>query len=334
MTESTLDRARAGDAQAFQELIAPHVRELRLHCYRMLGSLTDADDVVQESLVAAWAGLAGFQQRASLRTWLYRITTNRCLNWIRAARRRIPEEPVPPFRPPEPTRRRGVRWLQPCPHDLIENVVEPGPGPDVRFVSRETVELAFIAALQALPPRQAATLVLRDVLGFSGEEVAAMLGTTATAIKGALQRARRSLDRRGRDGSEAAPAPGSPVELDVARRFAEAFTGDDVDEVIGLLTDDAWLAMPPAPHEYQGASAIAAFLRASATWRGTRRVQLVSTRANTQPAFGCYLADSPGENAQPIGLVVLTLRADCVRAITRFLDADLPRRFGLHPPAP
>ncbi|SFQ72986.1 RNA polymerase sigma-70 factor, ECF subfamily [Amycolatopsis arida] len=330
MSQDTLDRARAGDEQAFRELTEPYRRELRLHCYRILGSLTDAEDVLQETLIAAWRGLTGFAGRASVRTWLYRIATNRCLNALREAGRRRPPEPVPPFDPPEPTRRGDTTWLQPYPDTMLDRVADHAPGPETRYHSREAVELAFVAALQHLPPRQAATLVLRDVLGFSTAEVADMLGTSATAIKGALQRARTRLDqRRHTIDPERVPLPGSPEERHLTRRFADAFTSGDVDGVVTLLTDDAWLVMPPAPHEYHGPPAIAAFLTMFTTWRGRRRFRLTPTRANTQPALGCHLTEPGGSTAHPAGLLVLTLEVDRIRTVTWFLGDDLPRRFGL-----
>jgi RNA polymerase sigma-70 factor (TIGR02960 family) len=336
VSQVTLDRARTGDAQAFEALMAPYVRELQLHCYRMLGSLSDAEDILQETLIAAWRGLDGFAGQASLRAWLYRIATNRCLNLLRDATRRRPPEPVPPFDPPEPTRRGEVTWLQPYPDTLFEQVADRAPGPEARYQGREAIELAFIAALQRLPPRQAAILLLRDVLGYTGAEAAAMLGTTQTAVKGALQRARASLDHHLAEvvGRERTPTPGSPQERELARRFADAYAADDIDGVIALLTDDAWLAMPPAPHEYQRPAAIADFLRASATWRRRRgfRLRLAPTRANTQPAFGCLIADDAAEHQA--GLVVLTLRRNRISAITRFLDNDVSRRFGLPEPPP
>jgi len=325
-----LERARDGDEQAFGELSAPHLRELHLHCYRMLGSLVDAEDLLQDTLLAAWRGLDGFGARSSLRHWLYRIATNRCLNAIRDTKRRRPEEPIPPFDPPQPSRRGEVTWLQPYPDAWLALAADQAPGPEMEYLARETVELAFIAALQRLPPRQTATVLLCDVLGFSTAEVAAMLDTSATAVKGALQRARASLEQsRTATGRGSARRPGSPQEQDLARRFAQAFTADDIHAIVDLLTDDAWLAMPPAPHEYHGPTAITAFLRASADWRAKRRLRLVPTGANTQPAFGCFLDDLDAPTAHPSGVLVLTVSNDRISAITRFLDGDLNRLFGV-----
>jgi RNA polymerase sigma-70 factor (TIGR02960 family) len=323
VSEAVLQRARAGDDEAFRELTAPYVGELRLHCYRILGSFTDAEDLLQETLLAAWRGLGGFASRASLRAWLYRIATNRCLN---AVRRRPPPEPVAPFAPPEPSRRGEVTWLQPYPDTLLEQVADPAPGPEARYTAREATELAFITALQRLPPRQAAVLVLRDVLGYSTDEVAEMLDTSPTAVKGVLQRARAGVGPR---SSTASRQPGSAAERALAGRFADAFTADNIDGVVALLTDDAWLAMPPAPHEYHGPAAIAAFLRASHDWRQPRRLRLVATHANTQPAYGLYLTDPRPPVARFAGLLVLTPTADRIGAITRFLDRDLTHRFSL-----
>jgi RNA polymerase sigma-70 factor (TIGR02960 family) len=324
--QTTLERARDGDERAFRELTDPYRRELQVHCYRMLGSLTDAEDMLQETLLAAWRGLAEFQERASVRTWLYRIATNRCLNALRSAGRRVPTEPVPPFQPPEPSRRGEVTWLQPYPDALLEGIADPAPGPEARYQATEAVELAFVAGLQRMPPRQAAALVLRDVLGFGTVEVAGMLGTSHTAVKGALQRARAALDR---DRAGPAPRPGSATEQDLARRFADAYVAADLTRVVALLTDDAWLSMPPAPHEYHGVDAIAAFLRASFAYRGDRRVRLLPARANTQPAFGSYLTGPAEPAATPAGLFVLTMAGDHIQAVTRFhLDALYPR-FGL-----
>jgi RNA polymerase sigma-70 factor (TIGR02960 family) len=323
----TAERASGADEQAFGELTGPYRRELLVHCYRMLGSLTDAEDALQETLLAAWRGLDDLRAEGALRPWLYRIATNHCLNSLRAGRRRVPAEPVPPFQPPEPTRRGEITWLQPYPDGWLEGIADSAPGPEARYQATEAVKLAFITALQRMPPRQAAALLLRDVLGFSAAEAAEMLGTSPTAVKGIVQRARASLARQ-RMGEEQA-RPGPAAERDLAARFARAYIAGDVDGVVALLTDDAWLSMPPAPHEYQGREAIAAFLRASFGYRGGRELLLLPARANGQPAFGSYLR-GPGEaGAVPAGLIVLTSGADGIRALTRFHAEQLYPRFGL-----
>ncbi|MBO0869239.1 MAG: RNA polymerase subunit sigma-70 [Micromonosporaceae bacterium] len=311
--------------QAFRRLVEAHRAELRLHCYRMLGSLTDAEDMLQETLLAAWRGLAGYQERASPRTWLYRIATNRCLNALRDAGRRVPAQPVPPFQPPEPSRRAELTWLQPYPDALLAGIPDAAPGPEARYQQAEAVQLAFIAALQRMPPRQAAVLLLRDVLGFATEEVAGMLGTGPTAVKGALQRARAALAT-----DRTPPArPGSAQQRAVAQRFASAYLAGDVDGVVALLTDDAWLSMPPAPHEYHGTDAIRAFLRASFGYRADRPVRLLPAHANTQSAYGSYLGEPGAPTAGPAGLFVLTVAGNRLSAVTRFHLDDLYPRFGL-----
>jgi RNA polymerase sigma-70 factor (TIGR02960 family) len=291
--------------QSFEELTAPYRRELHLHCYRMLGSTTDADDVLQETLLAAWRGLPDFQQRSSLRTWLYKIATNRCLNAIRDTKRRPPPEPLPPFDPPEPTRRGDVTWLQPYPDESLEGLL----------VKREHIELAFITALQRMPPRQAAALILIDVLDFTTAEVADLLDTTPMAIKGALQRARASLH-------SPPPPRDAETERDVARRFAKAFMADDIDTITTLLTDDAWLAMPPAPHEYVGPTAIAAFLRASAAARTGWTPLLEPIGENMHPAFTLLFVNE--SSSRYTGYLVLTVSGDRISTITRFIDRPWP----------
>jgi len=326
VTPSTPAAAQRSERD-FHELVEPYRRELHLHCYRMMGSVADAEDMLQETLIAAWRGLERFAGRSSVRTWLYRIATNCCLNAIRSSRRRVPAEPVPPFDPPPPSRRFEVAWLQPYPDALLDSVAGHEPGPADRWLSRETVELAFVTALQLLPPRQAAVLLLVDVLGFSTAEVAPMLDTTATATKGLLQRARAAVARPDLESSRSAD---TSREAEVARRFAHAFTHDDVDAVVALLTDDAWLAMPPAPHTYDGPAAVRGFLDTSVGWRsGQRRLTLIPTRANTQPAFGCYLADADAVEAYFTGIVVLTVRGDRVAGVTRFLDPELGKPFAM-----
>jgi RNA polymerase sigma-70 factor (TIGR02960 family) len=323
-----LSRARAGDESAFQELVDPYRRELHLHCYRILGSLQDAEDIVQETLLAAWRGLSGFEGRASLRAWLYRIATNRCLNALRDRKRR-PQEVPSMAEPPKPTRMAEPMWLDPYPDALLEGVADSAPGPDAQYETIESVGLAFSAALQHLPPRQRAALVLVDVLGYRNSEAAEMLETSETSIKGALQRARATLDARlPPAGRERAPLPGSLRERELVGRFAAAVEQGDTAGVISLLTNDAWLTMPPQPYEYQGGKAIATFLAERADRRGAN-LRLVPTRANGQPAFGCYLPDPHAPIARAYGIMVLTLTDDSISAITWFGERSLFAHFGL-----
>ena len=193
LEQAGLERARTGDEQAFREIIDPYRRELLAHCYRMLGSLTDAEDMLQETLLSAWRGLPRFEGRSSLRSWLYRIATNTCLNAMRSTARQVQTEPIPPFQPPEPTQRDEITWLQPYPDNLLDGIPDSAPGPEARYSQTEAIQLAFVAGLQRMPPRQAATILLRDVLGFGTDEVAAMLKTSQTAVKGTLQRGRAAL---------------------------------------------------------------------------------------------------------------------------------------------
>jgi RNA polymerase sigma-70 factor (TIGR02960 family) len=328
LTERLLARARAGDEHAFGELTDPHRRELQLHCYRIVGSVQDAEDLVQETLLAAWRGLERFQGRTSVRAWLYRISTNRCLNALRDSGRR-PQEVPSMVEPPEPTRRTEPIWLEPYPDVLLEGVADSSPGPETRYETREAIALAFVAALQHLPPRQRAVLVLRDVLGFHTAETADMLDSSDASVKGALQRARATLEARlPASDRERAPLPHSPHERELVGHFADAIEGGDIESIVSLLTDDAWLTMPPYPFEYQGHAAITAFLRDRARIRGAP-LRLVPTRANGQPAFGCYLPDKQAAIARPYGLMVLTLEGDRFSTITWFGDSSVFPYFGL-----
>jgi RNA polymerase sigma-70 factor (TIGR02960 family) len=327
-TEATLARARAGDEGAFLDLTEPHRRELQLHCYRILGSVQDAEDTVQETLLAAWRGLETFEGRASVRSWLYRIATNRCLNALRARSRR-PKEVQTMSGALEPTRLIEPVWLEPYPDVLLEGIPDRSPGPAARYEARESIELAFITALQTLPPRQRVALILCDVLGYRLAEAAAILETGEVAIKGALQRARAAL--RGRLPGverERPPRRDSASERRLVGRFADAVENGDVAEMVALLTDDARLTMPPLPLEYQGHDAIGGFLRHREEVRG-RPLRVVPTRANTQPAFGCYLPDRRTGIAQAHALFVLTLEGDQVSAITWFGDKSVFPHFGL-----
>jgi RNA polymerase sigma-70 factor (TIGR02960 family) len=324
-----LARARAGDESAFRELVSPYRRELHLHCYRILGSLQDAEDVLQETLLAAWRGLGGFEERASLRAWLYRIATNRSLNLLRDRRRR-PQEVPTMAQPPTPTRMAEPMWLDPYPDALLHEIVDTAPEPAARYETSESAGLAFAVALQHLPPRQRAALVLCEVLGYQASEVAEMLDTTETSVKSALQRARVTLDQRVRPGGrERAPLPGSARERELVGRFGTAVEQGDTDGLIALLTDDAWLTMPPQPYEYQGPPAIAGFIVHERGERHDANLRLVATRANGQPAFGCYLPDPHASVVRAYGLMVLTLAQDKVSAITWFGERSLLAHFGL-----
>ncbi|MGM1065154.1 sigma-70 family RNA polymerase sigma factor [Saccharothrix sp. Mg75] len=329
--DDLLVRARQGDGEAFRDLVEPYRHELQVHCYRVLGSAQDAEDLLQETLLAAWRGIGGFEGRASVRTWLYRIATNRCLNALRDASRRPSADaaPVPEVPLPEPSRRRAEpSWLTPYPDALLDEVADRAPGPEARYEARESVSLAFLAALQQLPPRQRVVLVLRDVLGFRAAEVADLLDATEDAVNGALKRARGTLARELPADRESAPLPGSPRERRLVADFARAFEAGDVDAVVALLTDDASLTMPPLPLEYLGREAVRRFLTEAAL-RGCRGHVLIPTRANGRPAFGCYLRDPRTPFLHAHGLLVLDLAGDRVSGMTRFLDNSLMASFGL-----
>jgi RNA polymerase sigma-70 factor, ECF subfamily len=278
--------------------------------------------------LAAWRGVERFDGRSSLRAWLYRIATNRCLNALRDKGRR-PREVQLIAEPPKPTRRSEPIWLEPYPDALLDTVADTSPEPEARYELKEAVGLAFVTGLQHLPPRQRAVLVLRDVLGFRATEVAEMLQSSEAAVKGALQRARAALETRLPAGDrERAPLPPSARERELVGRFADAVESGDVDGVVTLLTDEAWLTMPPQPFEYQGHTSIAGFLRDRAALRG-RPLRLAPTRANGQPAFGCYLPDAQTATARAYGLMVLTLQGDQISTITWFGDSSVFPHFGL-----
>jgi RNA polymerase sigma-70 factor, ECF subfamily len=327
VTEQTLNRARAGDEEAFRELTDPYRRELHVHIYRIVGSPQDAEDLLQETLLSAWRGLGAFEGRASVRAWLYRIATNRSLDALRASRRR-PEDMQRMTEMPEPTRYGEAIWLEPFPDVLIEGIPDQAPGPDVRYEAKEAIALAFIVGLQHLPPQQRAVLVLRDVLGFRAGEVAEMLETTEASVNSLLRRAREAFEHRlPASGRERAPLPNSKLERDIVGRFADAIQTGDIEAVVALLTDDAWLTMPPEPYEYQGPRTIGAFLHDRTVLRGAPR--LVPTRANTQPAFGCYFPSPQTDIARPSALLVLTLEGDRISAITWFGGSSVFPHFGL-----
>ena len=333
MTADLVTRARAGDGEAFRELTEPHRRELQAHCYRMLGSFQDAEDALQDTLLSAWQGLGGFEGRASLRTWLYRIATNRCLNTLRTASRRPAKEwNVPGVEPPKPTRLSEVPWLEPYPDTLLEGALGAPPGPEARYEQTESISLAFVTALQALPPRQLAVLILRDVLGFHASEVASMLDSTLDSVNSALKRARTTLQQRqpSATGQEPAPAAGSPAEDAIVAKFVSAYQSADLDAVVALLTDDVFMSMPPMPLEYIGRDNVARFC--AALFDAGRRLHLVPTRANGQPAFGAYLRTQTGIRPGT-GLITICLAGGRICRLTHF-DKSALGWFGLPPSLP
>jgi RNA polymerase sigma-70 factor (TIGR02960 family) len=325
-----IERARAGDEQAFGELAGPFRRELQVHCYRILGSAVDAEDALQETLLAAWQGLAGFEGRASLRSWLYQIATRRCLNALRSASRR-PQLAWPPpgVELPAATRIGEVAWLEPYPDVLLEGLADSAPGPEARYVAREAISVAFVTALQLLPPRQRAVLILRDVLGFRASEAAGILDCTEESVTSALKRARAALQyQHARSGGREPPPPDSAQERELVRRFTQAYEAGDVGKIVALLTEDAWLIMPPVPLRYQGRELAARFWAATA-FRPGRSARLVPTRANGQPAFGLYIRDPQAPVSHASGILVLTLAGSQVSTVTGFLDNSALRIFGL-----
>jgi RNA polymerase sigma-70 factor (TIGR02960 family) len=322
-----LDRARSGDEAAFEQLVSPYRREMHVHCYRILGSVADAEDALQETLTAAWQGLPRFEARASIRTWLYRIATTRCLNMLRSARRRPPMDLATDVEAPEPTRLGEVVWLEPYPDVLLNDLPDRTSGPEARYEAREAISLAFVTALQLLPPRQRATLILRDVLDYSAREVAELLDTTEQSVTSALKRARTTVARELPDSDRPPPPPGSAAEQDLVSRLVRAFEDSDVEGMVALMTDDSWVRMPPVPLEYQGKDLARRFF-ATVAFRQGRRYRLVPTRANGQPAFAVYLRDPVTNLARAFGIFVVTLVGDRVSAITRFDNAVLPR-FGM-----
>ena len=321
-----ITRARAGDEVAFSQLVDPYRRELQVHCYRILGSVQDAEDQVQETLLAAWQSLDGFAGRASIRTWLYRIATNRCLNALRSTRRRAPLT-VPPTTAerPEPTRTAPVIWLEPCPDVLLDGVADSTPGPEARYEAKEAISLAFVTALQLLPPRQRAALVLGDVVGFPAKDVSRMLQSSPGSVASARKRARATLQGQLSAPQQPPPEPNSPIEQAIVARFTNAYEAGDVAALISLCTDDVVLTTPLAAGEYQGRHMAARLL--AAVFRPGRTFRLIATRANRQPAFGVYVRDPHAAIAHANGLLVLTLTGGQISAMTRFDNSALPS-FG------
>jgi RNA polymerase sigma-70 factor (ECF subfamily) len=321
VTDSALARAKVGDSDAFAELTNPYRPELHMHCYRILGSFHDAEDLLQETLLSAWQALARFDGH-SLRAWLYRIATNRCLNYLRDSSRRLRDAKVvdPATLSAGLVHSDEPWWLEPYPDVLIGDVQS---SPEARFEARESIALSFVSGLQRLPVKQRAALVLRDVLGFSAAEVAEMLGSTPASVNSALQRARGALEPA-RD-TEHVTLPRSAREAETVERFVDALERGDIDRVVALLTDDARLTMPPEPLELRGPRYIAEYL--VRFW--AQGVKVVPTRANNAPAFGYYRPDPHADVFRAGGLMVLSVAGTRVSSLARFNDKSLFATFGL-----
>ena len=329
-TGAVVAAAKAGDEAAFVSLVERYRRELHVHCYRMTGSFEDAEDLVQETFLRAWRRRASFEGRSTFRAWLYRIATNACLDALAQERRRARPDPGAALPPPA-----DLPWLQPYPDLLLDGAAPSEGEPDAAAVSKETIELAFLAAIQYLPPRQRAVLILRDVLGWSAKETASLLESSAASVNSALQRARATLKKRlpRRRLEWAAGADPSEVERALLQRYVDAHERADIAGLAALLRDDALLTMPPQPLWYRGRDVIATFLAeaiepASPDYIGHFR--LVPTRANRQPAAANYLR-RPGDSVyRALALDVLRVEEGKVVEIVAF-PADLFPAFGLPP---
>jgi RNA polymerase sigma-70 factor (TIGR02960 family) len=325
--------AQGGDERAFEALTQPLRRELHLHCYRMLGTLDDADDALQETLMRAWRNLDRFEPRAPFRAWLYRIATNVCLTTLARRTRRgeialtdlSNERERAPWREDEPLN------LHPYPDDLIDELAQAIPGPETTVVQRESVELAFVAAVQLLPPRQRATLLLRDVIGYPAAEVAAMLETSLAGVNSALQRARATLAQAQTFSPVTRPhtPPSSETEQALVQRLVAAWQAVDVPGIVAILTEDALFSMPPLPDHYVGREAIAAFLATGPAGGRLDRFRLVPTRANCQPALAAYWRDGDEGPFHAHGIIVIAFDKEAIASLTRFADPALFSHFGL-----
>ncbi len=332
-----LSSAKRGDQTAFADLTEPYRREIQLHCYRMLGSLYDAEDQVQETFLRAWRGLDRFEGRSSFRNWLYRIATNVCLNAL--ARRHDPSRVLPETlgpsaeRPPEGAPSVEIAWLEPYPDALIEGIADAAPGPEARYEQQEAVQLAFIAAIQYLPPRQRAALLLRDVLGWSAAETASMLDASVASTNSALQRARATLHTRLPQGRADAQPASDDRQRALLDRYVRAWERADLDGFAALLREDAVFSMPPWPQWYRGRATIRDFFTWS--WQVTGgRFRLIPAAANGQPAFALYCHDPEGSDYQPHGIWLLTLDGEEITDLTAFFDPRLFAAFALSPALP
>ncbi len=335
-----LAAALRGNAEEFSRLTEPHRRELQVHCYRILGSLTEAEDMVQETFLHAWKRLSTFQGRSSFRAWLYKIATNACFDTLdkRRRQRRLPSsvypaaDPRAPLAPPP----REISWLEPFPDEWL--VDQAAINPEARYSTYESISLAFLAALQTLPPRQRAVLILMDVLDWSAQETADLLGTSVSAVASALHRARSTMLKQypKRGPERRGGLPPDPRTRELLDRYMRAWQAADVDGLVSLLKADAVFSMPPSASWYRGSIAIGEFVSTAVFADGdpfqgeaSGRWKLVPTSANGESAFAVYERQDQG-SYRPFGLHVLTLDGDKISQVISFIDSALPSRFGIH----
>jgi RNA polymerase sigma-70 factor, ECF subfamily len=316
---------------AFERLAEPFRRELRLHCYRMLGSLHEAEDLVQETYLRAWRSFVSFEGSGSFRSWLYRIATNACLDALESRKivqRVLPDQQGPAAsKMPESGPATEIAWLEPYPDSQLDVIADDRPNPEARYVSREAVQLAFVATIQQLPPRQRAALLLCDVLGWAANEAATLLGGSTASINSALQRARETLAKRYPDGRPQAAARPDAAQQKLLSRYLSAWEGHDLDGFVALLKEDATFTMPPWLQWYAGREAIRAFF--TIAWQSCRGMRLVPTAANGQPAFAVYARTETDPRLAANAIHVLTLDGDRISTVTMFLEPRMFEAFDL-----
>jgi RNA polymerase sigma-70 factor (ECF subfamily) len=315
--------------QAFERLAEPFRRELKLHCYRMLGSVHEAEDLVQEAYLRAWRNFDNFAEGTSFRAWLYRIATNACLNALarrKNVRRLLPDQQAPAtVQMPDGKPATDVAWLEPYPDSSLEGIADDTPSPEARYASREAVQLAFIAVIQQLPPRQRAALLLCDVLGWAAAEAATLLGGSTASINSALQRARETLAKRYPDGRPPVAPPPNHAQQKLLGRYLRAWEGLDLDNFVALLQADATYTMPPLPQWYAGRQAIRTFF--DWAWKAYGGFRLVPTAANRQPAFAAYSRSGADAPWAAHSIHLLALEHDMISALTLFVKPAGPRLF-------
>ncbi|HLW93465.1 MAG TPA: sigma-70 family RNA polymerase sigma factor [Roseiarcus sp.] len=325
------ERATERADQAFERLAEPLRREIKLHCYRMLGSLHEAEDLVQETYLRAWRGFDSFERGTAFRAWLYRIATNACLNALASRRhmqRFLPDLKGPAaanVQMPEGAPPTDVAWLEPYPDADLEGIADDAPNPEARYTSREAVQLAFVAAIQQLPPRQRAALMLCDVLGWAVAEVATLLGGSTASINSALQRARETLAKRYPDGRPPAALRPDAAQQKLLGRYLKAWEGHDLDGFVALLKEDATFTMPPWLQWYAGREAIGSFF--ALAWKTCGGLRLVPIAANGQPAFAVYECSGPNAQWAAHSIHVLTLQDDIISTLTIFTPPVGPQLF-------